>query len=79
MLAAIATLEQLAVPDSANLKQAAATIIAELTLLGEQTGERLERTQALKQKGFYWYRPPSRPIICCAQSWRCWTQSLLPS
>ncbi|WP_219012434.1 TMAO reductase system sensor histidine kinase/response regulator TorS [Shewanella algae] len=51
MLAAIATLEQLAVPDSANLKQAAATIIAELTLLGEQTGERLERTQALKQKG----------------------------
>ncbi|MEL4426423.1 TMAO reductase system sensor histidine kinase/response regulator TorS [Shewanella indica] len=51
MLAAIATLEQLAVPDSANLKQAAATIIAELTLLGEQTGERLERTQALKQQG----------------------------
>ncbi|PWF92006.1 TMAO reductase system sensor histidine kinase/response regulator TorS [Shewanella algae] len=51
MLAAIAILEQLAVPDSANLKQAAATIIAELTLLGEQTGERLERTQALKQKG----------------------------
>ncbi|WP_345874654.1 TMAO reductase system sensor histidine kinase/response regulator TorS [Shewanella algae] len=51
MLAAIATLEQLAVPDSANLKQAAAAIIAELTLLGEQTGERLERIQALKQKG----------------------------
>lgn len=51
MLAAIATLEQLAVPDSANLKQAAATIIAELTLLGEQTGERLERTQSLKQQG----------------------------